>query len=83
MSEQAKKMKVDDELEKKTVFDVSLVTTRAVMESESCLHEAVIPVDYEWTDLKPLTTKPAKEYPFILDPFQQEALKCIQNDRSV
>ena len=83
LTEQAKKMKVDEELEKKTLFDVSRVITKTVLESESCLHEAVVPVDFEWQDLKPLTTKPAKEYPFILDPFQQEALKCIQNDRSV
>ena len=81
MSEQAKKMRVEEEMEKKTLFDVSRVVTKTVLESESCLHEAITPVDFDWQDLKPLTTKPAKEYPFILDPFQQEALKCIQNDR--
>ena len=68
-------------MEKKTLFDVSRVTSKVVLESESCLHEAIYPVDYELEELKPLTSKPAKEYPFILDPFQQEAIKCIQNNR--
>lgn len=31
----------------------------------------------------PTTTEPAKEYPFILDPFQKEAILCIENDQSV
>ena len=83
LAERAKKMRVEEELEKKTLFDVSRVTSKAVMESESCLHEAIVPVDYPWEPLKALAAKPAKEFPFILDPFQLEALKCIQNDRFV
>ncbi len=29
------------------------------------------------------TTPPAKEYQFILDPFQKEAILCIENNQSV
>jgi ATP-dependent RNA helicase DOB1 len=29
------------------------------------------------------TTQPAKEYPFILDPFQTESILCIENNQSV
>lgn len=29
------------------------------------------------------TGKPAREYPFVLDPFQKEAILCIDNNQSV
>ena len=44
MADQAKKMKLDDELEKETLFDVSRVVTKSILESESCIHEAIVPV---------------------------------------
>ena len=81
LAERAKKMRVEEEMENKTLFDVSRVITKTLLESESCLHEAIIPVEFDWKPLKALDTKPAKEFPFILDPFQLEALNCIQNDR--
>ena len=33
--------------------------------------------------MTPAPSKPAKEYPFILDPFQKEALLCLENKQSV
>uniref|UniRef100_A0A182T4D2 Helicase ATP-binding domain-containing protein n=1 Tax=Anopheles maculatus TaxID=74869 RepID=A0A182T4D2_9DIPT len=33
--------------------------------------------------LKPAAGKPAKEYAFVLDPFQKEAILCIENSQSV
>lgn len=33
--------------------------------------------------MKQTTTPPAKEYPFPLDPFQKEAILCIENNQSV
>ncbi|XP_050401824.2 exosome RNA helicase MTR4 [Patella vulgata] len=50
---------------------------------EACLHEVAIPPDAEFTPLKPPPDKPAKEYPFILDPFQKEAILCLENYQSV
>ncbi|XP_033113933.1 exosome RNA helicase MTR4-like [Anneissia japonica] len=50
-----------------------------------CTHEVAVPTDEEYEELKPMAEgyKPAKEYPFILDPFQKEALKCLENNQSV
>ncbi|XP_067290002.1 exosome RNA helicase MTR4 [Pseudorasbora parva] len=50
---------------------------------EGCTHEVVLPADEEYTQLKPRVGKAAKEYPFILDPFQREAILCIDNNQSV
>lgn len=33
--------------------------------------------------LNPVSGPPAKEYAFVLDPFQKEAIQCIENDQSV
>uniref|UniRef100_A0A8C1Q2Q4 Exosome RNA helicase MTR4 n=1 Tax=Cyprinus carpio TaxID=7962 RepID=A0A8C1Q2Q4_CYPCA len=50
---------------------------------EGCTHEVVLPADEEYTPLKPRIGKAAKEYPFILDPFQCEAILCLDNNQSV
>jgi len=50
---------------------------------ESCLHEVVLPPNADFIPLKPLVGPPAKEYKFTLDPFQREAISCLQNNQSV
>ncbi|XP_072272536.1 exosome RNA helicase MTR4 isoform X2 [Pyxicephalus adspersus] len=50
---------------------------------EGCTHEVALPADDEYMPLRPRVGKAAKEYPFILDPFQREALLCIDNNQSV
>ncbi|KAI5622590.1 superkiller viralicidic activity 2-like 2 [Silurus asotus] len=50
---------------------------------EGCTHEVALPADQEYTQLKSRVGKAAKEYPFILDPFQREAILCIDNNQSV
>uniref|UniRef100_A0A3Q3FXL3 Exosome RNA helicase MTR4 n=1 Tax=Kryptolebias marmoratus TaxID=37003 RepID=A0A3Q3FXL3_KRYMA len=50
---------------------------------EGCSHEVALPADDEYKPLKPRVGKGAKEYPFILDPFQREAILCIDNNQSV
>ena len=45
--------------------------------------QVAIPPDTEFEPLKTPEGKPAKEYPFILDPFQKEALLCLENNQSV
>jgi len=37
---------------------------------DACVHEVAVHPNQEYVPLKPSTTEPAKEYPFILDPFQ-------------
>lgn len=50
---------------------------------ESCLHEVVLPPNFEYVPLKAAAGPPAKEYRFSLDPFQREAIACLQNNQSV
>ncbi|XP_072310829.1 exosome RNA helicase MTR4 [Eucyclogobius newberryi] len=50
---------------------------------EGCSHEVAIPSSDEYKPLRPRVGKAAKEYPFVLDPFQREALLCLDNNQSV
>lgn len=47
-----------------------------------CLQVAV-PPNVTYVPLKPLSSTPVKEFPFVLDPFQREAIRCIENSQSV
>lgn len=49
----------------------------------SCTHEVAIPPNENYSPLEAPKDKPAKTYPFILDPFQKEAILCIENNQSV
>ncbi|XP_028658444.1 exosome RNA helicase MTR4 [Erpetoichthys calabaricus] len=59
------------------------VKVQQVETVEGCTHEVALPADGEYIQLKPRQGKAAKEYPFILDPFQREAILCIDNNQSV
>ena len=48
-----------------------------------CTHEMAYQKSVTPTPLLPRNEVPAKEYKFILDPFQQEAIRCLDNNRSV
>lgn len=50
---------------------------------EQCTHEVAVPPDADYAPLRPYHGPPAKEYPFVLDPFQKEAILCLQNSQSV
>ncbi|XP_076463366.1 exosome RNA helicase MTR4-like [Babylonia areolata] len=50
---------------------------------EACQHEVAVPPDHEFVPLKQSSSEPAKEYPFVLDPFQKEAILCLENNQSV
>jgi len=54
---------------------------------DGCLHEVVSPTDVEYKPLRNFFKmehfKPAKEYSFTIDPFQREAILCIENNESV
>lgn len=50
---------------------------------EGCTHEVAIPPNHEYVPLTPISSEPAKQYKFILDPFQKEAIMCIDNLQSV
>jgi ATP-dependent RNA helicase DOB1 len=50
---------------------------------EACTHEVAVPPNIEYEPLKPPIGKPVREYPFVLDPFQKEAILCLDNNQSV
>lgn len=50
---------------------------------EQCVHEVAVPPSADYVELRPPTAPPAKEYPFVLDPFQNRAILCLQNSQSV
>lgn len=54
---------------------------------EGCIHEVVIPTDLTYQPLRNLKNTegyvPAKKYEFTLDPFQKEAVLCVENNQSV
>ena len=50
---------------------------------ESCTHEVAIPPGQDFVPLKQPEREAAKTYPFKLDPFQQQAILCIENNQSV
>ncbi|XP_030326832.1 exosome RNA helicase MTR4 isoform X3 [Strigops habroptila] len=79
-----KKPKLEDGLEDVNLADVMpRVKVQAVETVEGCTHEVALPANEEFTGLKPRTGKAAKEYPFILDAFQREAILCVDNKQSV
>lgn len=50
---------------------------------DACVHEVAVHPSQEYEPLAVATQPPAKEYPFILDSFQKEAIMCIENNQSV
>ena len=46
-------------------------------------YQVVLPPNSEYVPLKAPVGPPAKEYKFNLDPFQREAITCLQNNQSV
>lgn len=56
-------------------------------EPVACLHDVSYPEGYFPALSKPSSveggSKPAKEFPFTLDPFQSEAIKCLDSGESV
>ncbi|KAH8378229.1 hypothetical protein KR093_010312 [Drosophila rubida] len=59
------------------------ITTHQLVSPESCTHEVAAHPDHEYIPLQPFTGVPAKQYPFVLDPFQKQAILCIDNSQSV
>ena len=88
-----KKAKVDDEDEDDStetdaealslVESAPRITVHTLDTAESCTHEVAVPAGQEFVPLKPASGDPAKTYPFTLDPFQSQAILCIENTQSV
>ena len=53
-------------------------------EPVACVHDVSYPDNYVPPPPPvPKHSTPAKEFPFTLDPFQSEAIKCLDNGESV
>ncbi|XP_053677415.1 exosome RNA helicase MTR4 [Anopheles nili] len=61
----------------------SRIKVHTIQSPEACTHEVAVYPDQKYTPLVPASGKPAKEYSFVLDPFQKEAILCIENNQSV
>lgn len=75
----------DDEtvVDEKMLLDGPRIKIHTLDTLEQCTHEVAVPPDTEYAALRPYLGPPAKEYPFTLDPFQKEAILCLQNSQSV
>ncbi|XP_005095875.3 exosome RNA helicase MTR4 [Aplysia californica] len=69
--------------EEKVVEVMPRLQVHTVETIEACTHEVAVPPDDAYVPLKAPTGAPAKEYPFTLDPFQKEAILCLENNQSV
>ncbi|XP_076658457.1 exosome RNA helicase Mtr4 [Halictus rubicundus] len=80
----AKKLKSDLMLDDLNIEELAArIKIHTIETIESCTHEVAVPPDYEYVPLENKPGKPAKEYKFVLDPFQKEAILCIENNQSV
>uniref|UniRef100_A0A1I8QAL3 Helicase ATP-binding domain-containing protein n=1 Tax=Stomoxys calcitrans TaxID=35570 RepID=A0A1I8QAL3_STOCA len=61
----------------------SRIAVHVIKSPESCTHEVAVYPGQDYVPLQPFSGTPAKEYPFVLDPFQKEAILCIDNQQSV
>ncbi|XP_075151409.1 exosome RNA helicase Mtr4 [Haematobia irritans] len=61
----------------------SRIAVHVIKSPESCTHEVAVYPGQEYIPLQSFSGTPAKEYPFVLDPFQKEAILCIDNQQSV
>ncbi|XP_065657387.1 exosome RNA helicase MTR4 isoform X2 [Hydra vulgaris] len=74
-----KKIKLDTT----SSLDVPCIEIRHLDAAPSCTHEVALPGGFIYEGLPFKPDEPAKKYPFILDPFQQEAIRCLDNNQSV
>ena len=79
----------DDDADKEDKFSAKLIESAPRLRVHtldtppSCTHEVAVPPSDEYRPLRKPTRAPAKTYNFKLDPFQEEAILCIENNESV
>lgn len=59
------------------------LSVHTIETEEACTHEVAVPPDEEYLPLEHSRNEPYKTYSFTLDPFQKEAILCIDNNQSV
>lgn len=79
-----KKQKTESILDEISLEEVDArITVHTLDTLEGCTHEVAIYPGQAYVPLNTDLSTPAKEYPFILDPFQKETIICIENNQSV
>ncbi|KAJ0182390.1 hypothetical protein K1T71_001759 [Dendrolimus kikuchii] len=77
----------EDDSDLMSDINVDMISSRIMIHTlethEGCTHEVAIPPNHDYAPLLPISSEPAKQYSFILDPFQKEAIMCIDNLQSV
>ncbi|XP_043209434.1 exosome RNA helicase MTR4-like [Amphibalanus amphitrite] len=84
--EETKKFKVEEEGgvdDAKLAEQMPRIQVHTIDTIESCVHEVCVPPDQEYIPLVAPTRDPPKQYPFVLDPFQKEAVLCLESNQSV
>jgi len=84
----AKSIRIDEAEDEHTLDEKLLlagprIAIHSLDTNGQCTHEVAVPPDSDYAPLRPYNGEPAKEYPFVLDPFQNEAILCLQNSQSV
>lgn len=68
-------------------FSLQDIESRIVVHTidtlEACTHEVAVYPGQSYVPLEAATGAPSKQYPFVLDPFQKQAILCIENNQSV
>uniref|UniRef100_A0A1B0AKL5 Helicase ATP-binding domain-containing protein n=1 Tax=Glossina palpalis gambiensis TaxID=67801 RepID=A0A1B0AKL5_9MUSC len=84
-AEDTKRIKITESILDDICVDAlkSCVIVHVIKSPESCTHEVAIYPGQEYVPLQYFIGKPAKCYAFVLDPFQKEAILCIDNQQSV
>ncbi|TMW44189.1 hypothetical protein DOY81_010733 [Sarcophaga bullata] len=85
MADTSKRLKMTESILDDICVDAlrSRISVHVIQSPESCTHEVATYPGQEYIPLQPFTGVPSKEYPFVLDPFQKEAILCIDNQQSV
>ncbi|KAL7647877.1 UNVERIFIED_CONTAM: hypothetical protein RMT77_001487 [Armadillidium vulgare] len=79
-----KKAKTDkDSSDKNFRESLPRIAVHTIETVESCTHEVAVPPNQDYVPLEALKGEPSRTYSFILDPFQKEAILCIDNNQSV
>ncbi|XP_020710480.2 exosome RNA helicase MTR4 [Athalia rosae] len=79
-----KRQRIDSLTEDLNLEELSRrITVHTIQTIESCTHEVAVPPGHEYVPLERKDEPLAKEYKFLLDPFQKEAILCIENNQSV
>uniref|UniRef100_A0A158QGV4 Superkiller viralicidic activity 2-like 2 n=1 Tax=Rodentolepis nana TaxID=102285 RepID=A0A158QGV4_RODNA len=77
-----------EELKLNSVIESTLskaprVKVYKIASSKTCTHEVAYPPGLQFKKLEPVKGPRILSFPFTLDPFQEEAILCIENNESV